>query len=49
VNYQPVRTGDAQRKSPHDIAIGWLHLQLGERFRSAPRGGKLRAHANPVN
>jgi hypothetical protein len=40
-DYRPVPTGDAQRKSPHDIGISSLHLQFDERFRSAPRGGKI--------
>jgi hypothetical protein len=38
---RPVPTGDAQRKSPHDIGISSLHLQFAERFPSAPRGGKI--------
>jgi len=45
----PLRTGDAQKKSAHDIGIGCLHLQFAERFPFALRGGKLRSEANRVN
>ena len=38
-NYQSVRTGEAQRKSPRDVGTGWLHLQFGERFLSSQRRG----------
>jgi hypothetical protein len=49
VHYRPVPTGDAQKKSSHDIGISWLHLQFAERLPSAPRGGKLRAQTSSVN
>jgi len=49
MDYRPVPTGDAQRKSPRDMGISSLHLQFAERFPPLYRGGTLRAQATSVN